>query len=152
MYKVIGLTLVRTTSSTMKFIICLFVLATTLFSCSESKEKSKVTALDTGREFIRASLDGNFEAANALLLRDQQNMEMFQSYRIFYDKLPAEKKKGYKEASYEINKYTDVNDSMSLINYSNSYMHQPMDIKVVRMNGKWLIDFKYTSADSINKQ
>ena len=25
-------------------------------------------------------------------------------------------------------------------------------IKVVRMNGKWLIDFKYTSADSTSKQ
>ena len=108
--------------------------------------------MDTGRDFIRASLDGNFEAANALLLQDQQNMEMFQSYKIFYDKLPADKKKGYKEASYEINKYTDVNDSMSLINYSNSYMHQPMDIKVVRMNGKWLVDFKYTSADSTTKK
>ncbi|MEX0635831.1 MAG: hypothetical protein WD135_03615 [Ferruginibacter sp.] len=136
----------------MKYIIYFFVLATTLFSCSESKEKSQVTALDRGREFIRASLDGNFEAANALLLQDQQNIEMFQSYKIFYDKLPAEKKKGYKEASYEINKYTDVNDSMLLINYSNSYMHQPMDIKVVRVNNKWLIDFKYTSANNSSKE
>ena len=136
----------------MKYIICLLLLASTLFSCSETKEKTTASALDTGRDFIRASLDGNFEAANALLLQDQQNMEMFQSYKIFYDKLPADKKKGYKVASYEINKYTDVNDSISLINYSNSYMHQPMDIKVVRMNGKWLVDFKYTSADSSTKK
>jgi hypothetical protein len=136
----------------MKYIICLLLLATTLLACNETKEKAPDTALDTGRAFIRASLDGNFDAASALLLQDQQNIEMFQSYRIYYDKLPAEKKLGYKEASYEINKYTDVNDSMSLINYSNSYMHQPMDIKVVRTNGKWMVDFKYTSADSTSKQ
>lgn len=137
----------------MKYLICFLIATSTLFACNETKEKANPsTALDTGREFIRASLDGNFEEASSLLLQDQQNMEMFQSYKIFYDKLPAEKKQGYKEASYEINKYTDVNDSMSVINYSNSYMHQPMDIKVVRVNGKWMIDFKYTSADSTNKQ
>lgn len=137
----------------MKYLICFLIATSTLFACNETKEKvTPSTALDTGREFIRASLDGNFDAASSLLLQDQQNMEMFQSYKIFYDKLPADKKLGYKEASYEINKYTDVNDSMSVINYSNSYMHQPMDIKVVRVNGKWMIDFKYTSADSTNKQ
>lgn len=137
----------------MKYILSVFVLATILFSCNETKEKvTPSTALDTGREFIRASLDGNFDAASSLLLQDQQNIEMFQSYKIYYDKLPADKKKGYKEASYEINKYTDVNDSMSVINYSNSYMQQPMDIKVVRVNDKWMVDFKYTSADSTNKQ
>ena len=137
----------------MKYIFFFLVLSSTFFSCNETTEKTTAdTALDTGREFIRASLDGNFDAATSLLLQDQQNIEMFQSYKIYYDKLPADKKKGYKEASYEINKYTDVNDSMSVINYSNSYMHQPMDIKVVRINGKWMVDFKYTSADSSNKQ
>ena len=64
------------------------------------------------------------------------------------DKLPAEKKQAYKKASYTINTLSEPNDSTSIINYSNSYMKQPMDIKIIKRDNLWSIDFKYTSADS----
>lgn len=120
-----------------------------LYSCNNKEEHKPVTALDTGRSFIRASLDGDFKTAEKLLLKDTQNLQLFDSYKMYYERLSAEKKKNYKAASYEINKYLDVNDSTTIINYSNSYMNKPMEIKVVRKNKEWSIDFKYTYSGNL---
>lgn len=136
----------------MKKLFFVVAVALAVVACNQKESKAPETALDTGREFIRASLDGNFEMASGLLLKDSQNVQLFDSYQVFYNKLPEEKKKGYKKASYDINKYTDVDDSTTLINYSNSYMQQPMEIKLVRRNKVWAVDFKYTYSgeSSIN--
>ena len=133
----------------MKKILILILTVIVLASCSQQTEKRPETALDTGREFIRASLNGNFERASSLMLQDTQNVQLFNSYKLFYNKLPADKKRGYKDASYEINKYLDVDDSTTLINYSNSYMNKPMDIKIVRSNKNWSVDFKYTYSGNL---
>ncbi|MEP6711965.1 MAG: hypothetical protein ABJA37_06105 [Ferruginibacter sp.] len=129
------------------FLFCLS--AVFLFSCANDTEKHPQTALDTGRDFIRASLDGNFKNAEALLLKDTQNLQLFDSYKAYYERLPADKKKNYKEASYEINKYVDIDDSTSIINYSNSFMKKPMEIKLVRVNKLWGVDFKYTYSGNL---
>ena len=106
------------------------------------------TALDAGRAFIRASLDGNYKDAESLLLKDSQNVQMFSSYKTYYDRLPQEKKLHYKKASYTINNYQDVNDSTTIINYSNDYMKEPMEIKVVRDQNEWKVDFKYITSEN----
>jgi len=133
----------------MKKIVLLFFILSVIVSCKQKEDKVPLTALDSGREFIRASLDGNFDKASALLLKDSQNVQLFESYKVFYEKLPEDKKKGYKDASYEINKYLDVDDSTTLINYSNSYMNKPMEIKLVRTNKVWSVDFKYTYSGNL---
>jgi len=135
----------------MKMMKTITILFTVLFfiSCKSEKEKIPLSALDTGRDFIRASLNGEFNDAESLILKDDQNLQLFQSYKTFYDRLPAEKKQLYRNASYEINKYLDVDDSTTIINYSNSYMNKPMDIKLVRKNKTWLVDFKYTYSGNL---
>ena len=121
--------------------IALFIL-----SC---KHKSRpTTAMDTGTTFIRATLDGDFDEAKTLLYNDTLNDQFFQSYMMMYERLPDADKKNYKDADYVINKYTDQNDSVSVINFSNTYMKKPLEIKLVRKNGDWLVDFKYTVSDS----
>lgn len=132
----------------MKIIIAFIFIAFTFCSCFNDAEKRPTTATETGTAFIRATLDGNFTNAETLLLKDEQNTAMFQSYKTFYNRLPAEKKQAYKKASYTINTLSEPNDSTSIINYSNSYMKQPMDIKIIKRDNLWSIDFKYTSADS----
>jgi hypothetical protein len=118
-------------------------------SCNNHKHEGPTTALDTGREFIRASLDGDFPAAEKLILPEDENLQLFQSYKLYYERLPEEKKKRYKDADYKINKYIDLNDSTSIINYSNDYMNKPMEIKIIRQNKEWKIDFKYTSSGNL---
>ena len=118
-------------------------------SCKSNEAGHPSTALDTGRQFIEASLKGEFETAEKLLLNDPENVQLFDSYKQFYNRLPNEKKENYKKAQYNINKYLDVNDSVTIINYSNDYMNKPMDIKVVKSNKRWSIDFKYTYSGNL---
>jgi hypothetical protein len=132
-----------------KRIIPALLLTIIVASCSHKKDRP-TTAIDTGRDFIRATLDGNFEDAEPLLYNDTLNVQFFDSYKMMYYRLPDDYKQKYKDADYVINKYTDLNDSVSVINYSNTYMKQPQEIKVVNKNGKWQIDFKYTVSGASN--
>lgn len=120
-----------------------------LLGCNNNKEIKPETAMDAGRSFIRASLDGDFKTTETLLLKDSENSQLFESYKRTYSNLDETKKKEYKEASYNINKFEELNDSTTIINYSNSYMKKPMEIKLIRTEGNWLVDFKYTIAGNL---
>ncbi len=133
----------------MKRIACILIATIFFWACSSPDKKAPSTALDAGREFIRASLDGDFETAENLLLKDTQNLQLFDAYKQLYGKLPADKKRNFKEASYTINKFVEENDSTTLINYSNSYMNKAMEIKLVRMQKTWSVDFKYTYSGNL---
>lgn len=133
----------------MKRYFSLLLICICLFACNNKKDVPPQTAMDAGRTFIRASLDGDFDTAEPLLLNDTANRQLFDSYKDFYSKLPEEKKKNYKQASYNINKMEDINDSTTIINYSNSYMNKPMEIKLVRINKTWQVDFKYTYSGNL---
>lgn len=133
----------------MKRYLLILVSAFSFVACSDKKDTKPATAMDTGRTFIRASLDGDFKTAETLLLNDPANLQLFQSYKDSYAKIPDDKKRGYKEASYEINKIEELNDSTTIINYSNSYMHKPTEIKLVRLNNSWAVDFKYTISGNL---
>lgn len=130
--------------------ISVFLLLTCiLYSCAADKDKKPETAMDAGREFIRASLNGDFKIAEDLLLKDTQNLQLFESYKSSYNRFPADKKDHYRKADYVINKYLDLDDSTTIINYSNDYMNKPIDIKVVRRDHLWQIDFKYTLSGNL---
>lgn len=120
-----------------------------LAACNSNDNAYPETAMDTGRTFIRASLDGNFKDAEKLLMQETENKEMFNSYMRYYEKMPAETKENYKKASFEINEFLELNDSTTIINYSNSYMNKPMEIKVVRSNNRWQVDFTYTTSGNL---
>lgn len=125
------------------FLIIIFV------SCNQQKTEHPTTAIETARAFIKSSLIGDFTNAETLLVKDSENIALFNAYKQFYERMPVEKKQHYKEASYEINKLNELNDSIVLINYSNDYMNKPMDIKVVRTDNVWNIDFKYTYSGNL---
>jgi len=133
----------------MKNFLLFVTLISLLTSCNNEKKQRPTTALDTGRTFIKASLDGDFETASSLLLKDTQNNQLFTAYKEYYKRMPDDKKKNYKKADYIINKFTDVNDSTTIINYSNDYMNKPMEIKVVKVNNEWSVDFTYTYSGNL---
>lgn len=129
--------------------ILLLLITIVLASCNSGDEKYPETAMDTGRMFIRASLDGKFEQAEKLLMKEPENIEIFKSYERYYDKMPEDIKSNYKKASFEINEFLELNDSTSIINYSNNYMNKPMEIKVVRIDKRWQVDFRYTTSGNL---
>jgi hypothetical protein len=64
-------------------------------------------------------------------------------------KQPQKEKLQLKSASIIINKVENQNDSISIISFSNSYSMKPMDLKVVRSEKTWKVDFSYTFSGNL---
>lgn len=59
-----------------------------------------------------------------------------------YDKLDANTRQQYKEASIMPITIQPQNDSVTSYTYSNSYKKDTTTIKIIRINGEWLVDLK----------
>jgi len=117
--------------------------------CSNDKEEKKeVTSendVDAARNFIRSALDGNWREARRFMLQDSTNTQLLDAYENNYQvHMNKEDKRGYREASITLYDTREVNDSVAIINYSNSFKKQKDSLRVVRMDGSWLVDLKYS--------
>ena len=131
----------------MKLLRSIFFTGVVIFFCGCTEKNSRNAdngPLETGRQFIDASLKGNYEEAKKYLLPDSTNLEYFNGLIKFNDKLSNQEKDGYKNANIIINSADSVSDSVTIINYSNTFKNSPSKIKLVRINNQWLVDFKYT--------
>jgi hypothetical protein len=128
-----------------------------LFACNNSlKELEAVmpeNGLDAASKFIRAALDGDYEKARTFLVNDSTNKQTMDTYENYYiNNTPPEDKRAYKTASIRFpNDPRIVNDSVTIIHYSNSFKNQLDSLKVIKTNGQWLIDlnFRFQPKDSI---
>ncbi|MCO5237593.1 MAG: hypothetical protein M9933_15135 [Chitinophagaceae bacterium] len=124
------------------FWILLFFL---ISACSENKEYEKPDdPLEAGREFIRFALDGEMSKAKSFILPDAVNERIFDNIEKKYAAESEEEKTSYKNASIIINKIHSINDSTAIINYSNSFKKEDSEIKLIKREGEWWVDFKYT--------
>jgi len=105
--------------------------------------------LDAGREFVRAVLDGDYEKANLYLLKDPEDQELFNRYQTYMKKSPRKELLQLKSSSIVINKVETLSDSVTLINYSNSYTMKPTDLKVIKDGKSWKVDFSYTFSGNL---
>src|SRR4030095_5118424 len=130
-----------------------------LFACNNSpKEPEEIkpeNGMDAASKFLRAALDGDYKKARTYLVNDSTNNQMIDIYEKDYNNsLPPEDKKAYKTASIRFLKAThEVNDSTTIVHYSNSYKNKPDSLKIVKLNGEWFIDLNFTfqPKDSIPK-
>ncbi len=128
-----------------KIISFCFVVQLLFISCTQSENAIKrEDPIEAGREFIDASLKGNYEYAKKYLLADSVNMEYFNGLVSFNNKLSSHDKDGYKSANIIIDSIQNISDTIAIINYSNTFKNTPDKIKLVRVNKEWLVDFKYT--------
>lgn len=118
-----------------------------LISCGDNEHVRPSSAQETGQQFISNSLKGDFKKAEDLLLNNAENKTLFQTYRRFYDRMSEQQRKGYQSASFEIESWQDLNDSTSIIRYTNDFMHQPTELRLVRKDGQWWVDFRFTSTE-----
>ena len=120
-----------------------------LSGCNNSDKQAATTTpeddLDAARNFIRSTLDGNYQTARTLILPDSVNTEWLDIYeRSYKEKMSAEDKKAYKNASINIHELQKVNDSLSIVHYSNSYFKKDThQLKMIKTSNRWLVDFKY---------
>ncbi len=132
-----------------KIILTSFISLLFFVACDQSvKTKKNTDPLEAGREFIDASLTGDYDYAKKYLLADSINLMYFERFVEFDKKKPATEKEGYKNANIIINSTENVSDSVTIINYSNTYKKEPSKIKLVKKNNEWLVDFKYTFLEN----
>ena len=123
-----------------KFIIPSLLL---LASCSGPHSYKKAEdAQDAGREFIRASLDGDYEKASFYLYSDTTNQMLLNKWKQDYDRLDHESQRKYKDADIMVINLQTINDSVTSYTYANTYKKDTTTIKVVRIKGDWLVDLK----------
>ena len=129
----------------MKKLIASFCIVATL-SCNSGKEggyKKAENALDAGTQFIRASLDGDYDKAAFYLLKDSTNMLMFEKQQANYKELSSKEKDKNKAASIRPVAITSDNDST--VQYKYYHTSNPADtttLRIVRQQDTWLVDLK----------
>lgn len=132
-----------------KWISMLFITAIA-FACNGPEGfKPPEDPLDAGREFVRAVLDGNYEKANLYLLNDEEDVELFGRYQAYMKKQPKKERLQLQSASIIINKVENQSDSISIISFSNSHTMKPMDLKVIKTDKTWKVDFSYTFSGNL---
>jgi hypothetical protein len=119
-------------------------------SCNNKNDyKKPENALEAGREFIDQSLKGHFNKAKKYMLLDDENIYWLNKVSTDYNKLSEQDKTGLSQSSININEVADVADSVTIINYSNSYKKRSQKVRVIKQKGEWLVDFKYTFSDNL---
>jgi hypothetical protein len=84
------------------------------------------------------------------MLLDEENLYWLGKTVQNYNRYSEQDKTGFSKASININEVSDVvPDSVTIISYSNSYRNRPQKVKVVKHNGEWVVDFKYTFSGNL---
>ncbi|WP_157558227.1 hypothetical protein [Niabella aurantiaca] len=123
------------------FLFLLFLLPACLPDKADKDEPGD-SDIDAARGFIQAALRGNFKSAANYMLHDSANDERLDAVA----RMPRspDEKQGLWDASINIHERKLLNDSVSIIVYSNSYYKDNKDtLRVVKKDGAWLVDFKY---------
>jgi hypothetical protein len=133
-----------------KFLL-LFAVVVSAFSCNDETKKEPVTDQEVARAFVRDLLDNNFTDAERFLLKDETNVQMFERFKAQYNKQDKAILEKYKEADILVNEASYVvADSIFIYNYSNTYKPANRSVlKLVRVDGKWLVDLKYTFSGNL---
>jgi hypothetical protein len=123
--------------------ILLYCLLAFLFACNAGKTFNMAEdAQDAGRQFIRASLDGDYEKARFYLLNDSVNLLLISKWQQGFDKMDPGTRQQYREANILPINIRSINDSVTTYTYSNSFRKDTTTVRIVRINGVWLVDLK----------
>jgi FtsZ-interacting cell division protein YlmF len=116
-----------------------------LIACNNGdKEAPKSESdLDAARNFIRSALDGKFNEAKTFLLNDSTNEQYFDAYQRNYQRIDNDAKRSYRESMINIHNVKQVNDSTTVVIYSNSYKNDHDTLRILKKKDQWLVDFKY---------
>lgn len=100
--------------------------------------------LEAAREFIRATLDGDYGKAEMYVANDEQDLALYARWREHMRRQPEKERLGLKSSTILIESVETPNDSLTIVRYSNSFHREPTRIVVARQDGVWGIRFRET--------
>jgi len=134
----------------LKAFLAIALPAMLLFACSGGKKEYPVNDTEAATTFIRYLLDNKLNEAEDMVIKDEENKQYFDILRQQYAKKNKAELEKYHDADIIINEISNVTDSLTVVNYSNTVNRDARNkIKVVRVNGKWMIDLKYTFSGNL---
>ena len=115
-----------------------------LYACrSNDKQSQSENDVDAARNFIRSALDGKFDEARTYMLGDSSNTNYMDVAERSYQRAEQAVKDGYRVSAIHVHQVKPVNDSTSIVIYSNSFKNDHDTLKVLKVNNQWLVDLKY---------
>lgn len=97
-------------------------------------------ALDAGREYVNACLQGDFSKAAFYIVADEPNHHLLQQTEKSYREKDKEGRQQLRNASINIHEVKDLTDSTTEIHYSNSFDKTTHTLQVVKRDQTWLVD------------
>ena len=125
------------------FFLFLLFIATSCNNNNDQQNKKAEDDLDAARTFIDAALKGDFNKAKNFAVKDSTNMQFLAVREQIYKNMEGKEKEEYRNASIHMYDVKKVNDSTTVVIYANSYKNDKDTLKVLRLNGQWLVDVKY---------
>ncbi len=122
----------------------LFIAVILLASCGKQQGYHKAdNALDAGREYISACLQGDFAKAAFYMQPGKENEAQLKETESDYRQKDKEGRQQYRAASIHINDVTETSADTTIIHYSNSFDNRSETIRVIRQKDQsWLVDTK----------
>lgn len=121
----------------------LFFLCAGCKNGNNNDDNTSENNVDAARNFIRAALDGNFRSAKDFMLKDSTNLNYMDVVERSYARTPDEVKAGYRTSAIHIHEVKELNDTTTIVIYSNSYKNDHDTLRIVKQQEKWVVDFKY---------
>ncbi len=133
-----------------KPIYAIVIITTVFLSCNSNEKKTPMSEINVANAFIRDILDNHLTDAEQYLLKDTTNGQYFDSFKKQYAKKDKAELEKYKASDINVNEISYVTDTICIFNYSNNYNIKVKNkLKIVRVGGKWLVDFKYTFSGNL---
>ena len=134
----------------MKFKLLLSLICCLAISSCNTEKKSPNTDIEVAREFIKNILESNFKDAETFVLNEETNQQFFELFKKEFESKSKSELESFKNADIIINEISPISDSVSIINYSNSFKKDKTNkLKMVRINGQWMVDLKYTFSGNL---
>jgi hypothetical protein len=134
----------------MKFTLLLSLICCLAISSCNTEKKSPNTDIEVAREFIKNILESNFKDAETFVLKEETNLQFFELFKKEFESKSKSELESFKNADIIINEISPISDSVSIINYSNSFKKDKTNkLKMVRVNGQWMVDLKYTFSGNL---
>ena len=135
-----------------KFPLLLILILVISCKGKDARSGDSENDIDAARNFVQSSLNGDFQKARGYMLQDTPNINQMSAIERI--NLSPEEKQGLAGATINIHNVKKVNDSTTVVIYSNSYKNNWDTLRVKKVQGKWLVDFDYIwthDQDSLTK-
>ena len=129
----------------------LIIFSILLFAGCNSKKELPNTDIEVAKTFVKYVLENDFNEAASLVTNDAvNNSYLKQIEKSQQEKWSKDEVEQYKNADVIIFEVSNVNDTISIINYANSFkVLEKSKVKVVKINGQWMVDLKYTFSGNL---